>query len=76
MGTVGGKMGFGTGVVVSLLAVEPMIRLFLGDCFFEGGCGEPQTAGLALGAVGSIGVGVAAGLVVRQVVNKLLRTSS
>jgi hypothetical protein len=29
MGTVGGKIGFGLGLVVGLLAIEPMIGLFL-----------------------------------------------
>ena len=75
MGTVGGKIGFGTGTVVGLLAVPSMMRLFLGDCFFEQGCGERETAGLALVAVGSIGVAIAAGLLVRLAMNKLLRVS-
>ncbi len=74
MGTVGGKIGFGLGLVVGLLAVEPMIGLFLGDCFFEQGC-ESETAGLALVAAGSIAVAVATGMLVRVVANRLLRLS-
>lgn len=72
MGTAGGKIGFGVGLVVGLLAVEPMIGLVLGDCFFEQGC-DSETAGLALVAVGSMAVAVAAGLLIRAAANRLLR---
>jgi hypothetical protein len=75
MGTVGGKIGFGLGIVVGLLAVPSMIRLFLGDCFFEQGCGDSETAGLALVVVGSIGMAIAAGLLIRLALNKLVRAS-
>lgn len=73
MGTVGGKIGLGAGIISGFLAVEPMSRLFLGDCFFEQGCGGNEEVALAAVTVGSVLVAIAAGLLVREAANRLLR---
>lgn len=75
MGTLGGKIGFGFGLVLGVLALEPLIRLVLGACFFEQGCGDKETTGVALVAAGSITVAVVAGVLLREVINLLLPTS-
>ena len=49
------------------------MELFLGDCFFEQGC-DNETVGLALVAIGSIAVAIAAGVLIREVANRLVRS--
>jgi hypothetical protein len=72
MGTVGGKIGFIAGVAVAFIASTDAIRLVLGGCFFEGGCGPNDEPLLLLAAVLSALIGFAAGLATRAVVNALL----
>jgi len=75
MGTIGGKVGFGSGLVAGLLAIGPMMKLVFGECFFEQGCGESETAGLAIVALGSVVVAIAVGLLIREVTNRVLRAN-
>lgn len=72
MGTIGGKIGFAAGVVVTFVCSEPMLKTTC-PSFFEEGCGIYETPLFALAAMMSVTAGVAAGLVVRLIVNRLFR---
>lgn len=71
MGTLGGKIGFVAGAAVAFLVSIDMIRLILGDCFFEEGCPN-ETVGLGAAAIASLLLGIAIGFLVKEVVNRLL----
>lgn len=70
MGTLGGKVGFVAGAAAVFMVAGDIIRLILGDCFFEQGCPN-ETVGLGAAAIASLSIGVAAGLLVREAVNRL-----
>ena len=70
MATSGGKIGFAAGVAVAFMISGDMTGLILGECFFEEGCPN-ESAGLVAVAAACLSVGVAAGLLVREVVNRL-----
>jgi hypothetical protein len=72
MGTIGGKVGFVVGVVVAFACSEPMLKTTC-PSFFEEGGGTYDTPLFALAAAMSVIAGVAAGLLVRLIVNRLLR---
>jgi hypothetical protein len=71
MGTIGGKIGFAVGAVVASALSLDMIQLIFGDCYFEQGCPN-ETLGLAAAAIASLFAGIAAGLLVKLVVNRAL----
>jgi hypothetical protein len=71
MGTVGGKVGLVAGIIAGALATLPIIRLVLGRCFFEQGCGDREAIGLIAVGVGSLAVAAAVGLVVRLAANSV-----
>jgi hypothetical protein len=71
LGTIGGKLGLGAGIIAALATAEPAIALTPGSCFFEGGCGRYENLGLAAAALICLLVGLVVGLLVRAVVNQL-----
>lgn len=72
MGTIGGKVGFAAGVVVAIVSSEPMVKTTC-PSFFEEGCGVYDTPLFLLAAAMSVIAGLTVGLLVRLIVNWLLR---
>jgi hypothetical protein len=73
VGTIGGKIGFAVGAVVTYAVSVAMIQLVFGDCFFEQGCPN-ERVGLVAAAIASLFVGIVSGLLFRGAVNRLLGT--
>jgi hypothetical protein len=69
MGSLGGKIGFGVGLLTPVFVAVPVVQIIPGSCFFEGGCGEQESTGLILAALILLGLAVASGVVARILVN-------
>jgi hypothetical protein len=72
MGSLGSKIGFVTGVIIAITLAVPIVRLVVGDCFFEGGCGSYENAGLVLAAAVLIVLALTSGIVIRLLVNRIM----
>jgi hypothetical protein len=55
------KMGVATGLVVIPCFVLPFIKIFMGDCFFEQGCGRYESLILFGSFVASIATSIGVG---------------
>ena len=71
MGTLGGKIGFLAGLASSFGVSVPMVRLIVGPCFFEEGCGAGENLSLILAAAASVAVGAFVGLSARWTLNRI-----
>lgn len=71
MGTLGGKIGYGIGILTAAFLAVPVIHLTPGSCFFEGGCGEPERIGLIMAALILLASAVTIGAITRVLVNYL-----
>jgi hypothetical protein len=56
MGTPAVKVGVALGMLAAVVSFFPIFILFMGDCFFEQGCGRHENAQV-------IGIALASGLV-------------
>jgi len=72
MGSIGGRIGLIAGVVVTFVCSEPMLKTTC-PSFFEEGCSMYEMPLFALAAAMSVIAGVTVGLLVRLIVNRLLR---
>lgn len=72
MGTLGGKIGYGVGIYSAAIFAVPVVHLSPGSCFFEGGCGEGEQAGLIVAALILLALAVISGVIARSIVNYLL----
>jgi hypothetical protein len=73
MGSLGGKFGFGVGIVTVLILADPVTRFTPGPCFIEGGCSGQERMGVILAAAILLVLAVAAGFITRAVVNRVDR---
>ena len=55
------KIGIAVGIVATALLVIPMIKLLLGDCYFEQGCEPHETVKVIASLMAALGVGACAG---------------
>lgn len=69
MGSLGGKIGYGVGILISAFFAVPVLHITPGACFFEGGCGEHERNGLVLAALTLLTLAVTSGFIVRALVN-------
>lgn len=72
MGTLGGKIGLVAGIITGAVTILPIIRLVLGDCFFEQGCGDNETVWVIASVLGAALIALAVGVAVRLVANRTL----
>jgi hypothetical protein len=72
MGTLGGKIGCIIGFLTAAVLVVPVVHVTPGSCFFEGGCGVQEPAGLILALLVLLALGTTSGFLTRAIVNYLL----
>lgn len=72
LGTAGGKVGVAAGIVAAASLAAPVTSLTPGACFFEGGCGRYEHAGLVFAALILLAVALIVGMIVRFSVNALI----
>jgi len=79
MKSLGPKFGIAVGIVTAPLLVFPLLKLFLGHCFFEQGCGtheQLKLAGVFLAAcVGGLAIGWIVAKLAKAVVEHRSRKS-
>ena len=72
MGTLGGKIGYIIGFLTAAAFAVPVVHVTPGSCFFEGGCGVQEPAGLILALLILFALGATSGFLTRAIVNYLL----
>lgn len=55
------KVGVAVAMIVSFLGLLPILHLFMGQCFFEQGCGEYEDLGLIGVVLASCAIGIFCG---------------
>jgi hypothetical protein len=72
MGSLGGKIGYGVGLLTAVFFAVPVVHLTPGSCFFEGGCGEQERTGLVLAGLILLALAVTSGTITRVLINYLV----
>ncbi|HEX8125346.1 MAG TPA: hypothetical protein VF548_07180 [Allosphingosinicella sp.] len=72
MGTIGGKVGYGVGIITSVFFAVPVLHIVPGSCFFEGGCGNEEQVGLVVAALILLALALLSGTIARLIANYLL----
>lgn len=68
MQSFGTKIGVAVGMVTSVLLAIPMIKLLLGDCYFEQGCGAYENLKVIAALICAAGAGAFAGWLASQLI--------
>jgi hypothetical protein len=69
MGTLAGKIGYIIGFLTAAVLAVPVVHVTPGSCFFEGGCGVQEPAGLILALLILFAMAITSGFVTRAIIN-------
>jgi hypothetical protein len=69
MGSLGGKIGCGVGLMTAAFFAVPVLHITPGACFFEGGCGTHEPIGLVLAAFMLLTLAALSGFIARLLIN-------
>ena len=71
MSTLAVKVGVALGIVAAAVSFFPILKLLMGECFFEQGCGKHENLQLIAVALASLSVGAIAAWGVARLVTTM-----